>query len=114
MRMALLVLIAALAVVQSNAASGAADVDEPNGQQPFPHDLLKSIINEPVSGASASISATRAASLYPELEKDELCLKAETCRGDGEAHRYLLNANGKLLSVLTGMGQGHLDAPALL
>jgi len=73
MRVAMIVLFVAFTIVQGYAASAAADVG-PNGQQPNLHDWLMSIITQPAAGASASISAPRAASIYPEPEKDDVCL----------------------------------------
>jgi len=79
MRTSLIVLIAALALVQGYAASAAADV--PNGQPPTLHDWLMSIITKPAAGGSAAISTPRVASMYPEPEKDDVCLKVvESCK----------------------------------
>lgn len=95
MRMAIVGLFVALAFVQGNAVSAAADV-ELNGQQPPLHDWLMSMITQPAAKASASVSAPRTASMYPEPEKDDVCLEVvnscqDACPDCSYNIRYVLN-----------------------
>jgi len=74
MRAATIVLFVVLAFVQGYAASAAADAGV-NGQQPSLHNWLMSKITQPAAGASGSVSAPRTAYMYPEPEKDDVCLE---------------------------------------